>query len=115
MKLLICSADSAVHNRLHFLVTSSDFIFYLVAALPEVRVTPRIQSRRPGEDSLMKCHAVGVPFPKVSHSLFIYLDSSRRRSKSSGSVLFCRHRENWAGPGRAGIDDWINKLVRVRA
>ena len=37
-----------------------------MTALPEVRVTPRIQSRRPGEDSLMKCHAVGVPLPKVS-------------------------------------------------
>ncbi|XP_046440926.1 follistatin-related protein 5-like isoform X3 [Daphnia pulex] len=36
-----------------------------VHTLPEVRVTPRIQSRRPGDDSLMKCHAVGVPFPKV--------------------------------------------------
>ena len=34
-------------------------------AIPQVHVTPRIQSRRPGEDSLMKCHAVGVPFPKV--------------------------------------------------
>ena len=44
------------------------------AAIPQVRVTPRIQSRRPGEDSLMKCHAVGVPFPKVrSFFLSLYL------------------------------------------
>lgn len=36
-----------------------------VYTIPQVRVTPRIQTRRPGDDSLMKCHAIGVPFPKV--------------------------------------------------
>jgi hypothetical protein len=36
-----------------------------VHTVPEVRVTPRIQSRRPGEDAAMLCHVVGQPFPKV--------------------------------------------------
>ncbi|CAG2067962.1 unnamed protein product, partial [Timema podura] len=33
-------------------------------AIPEVKVTPRIQSRRPGEESSMFCHVIGEPFPK---------------------------------------------------
>ena len=37
-----------------------------VHTVPEVRVTPRIQSRRPGEEAAMLCHVVGQPFPKVS-------------------------------------------------
>lgn len=36
-----------------------------VHTIPEVRVTPRIQSKRPGEDATMYCHVVGEPFPKV--------------------------------------------------
>lgn len=36
-----------------------------VHTIPEVKVTPRIQSRRPGEDVSMFCHVVGEPFPKV--------------------------------------------------
>ncbi|XP_049811271.1 follistatin-related protein 5-like isoform X1 [Schistocerca nitens] len=36
-----------------------------VHTIPEVKVTPRIQSRRPGEDASMFCHVVGEPFPKV--------------------------------------------------
>lgn len=35
-------------------------------AVPEVHVTPRIQSKRPGEDASMFCHVAGEPFPKVS-------------------------------------------------
>lgn len=34
-------------------------------AVPEVHVTPRIQSKRPGEDATMLCHVAGEPFPKV--------------------------------------------------
>lgn len=36
-----------------------------VHTIPEVRVTPRIQSKRPEEESSMFCHVVGEPFPKV--------------------------------------------------
>jgi len=38
----------------------------LFTAIPEVKVTPRIQSRRPGKDASMFCHVIGEPFPKVS-------------------------------------------------
>lgn len=36
-----------------------------VHTVPEVHVTPRIQSKRPGEDATMLCHVAGEPFPKV--------------------------------------------------
>lgn len=36
-----------------------------VHTIPEVKVTPRIQSRRPGKDASMFCHVIGEPFPKV--------------------------------------------------
>ncbi|XP_071050414.1 follistatin-related protein 5-like isoform X2 [Onthophagus taurus] len=36
-----------------------------VHTVPEVHVTPRIQSKRPGEDATMYCHVAGEPFPKV--------------------------------------------------
>ncbi|CAG9819352.1 unnamed protein product [Phaedon cochleariae] len=36
-----------------------------VHTVPEVHVTPRIQSKRPGEDASMLCHVAGEPFPKV--------------------------------------------------
>ncbi|XP_014246799.1 follistatin-related protein 5-like isoform X2 [Cimex lectularius] len=36
-----------------------------VHTIPEVKVTPRIQSRRPGEEASMFCHVIGEPFPKV--------------------------------------------------
>ncbi|KAK9693617.1 Sugar efflux transporter for intercellular exchange [Popillia japonica] len=36
-----------------------------VHTVPEVHVTPRIQSKRPGEDAVMYCHVAGEPFPKV--------------------------------------------------
>ncbi|KAL5232841.1 hypothetical protein ACI65C_000251 [Semiaphis heraclei] len=36
-----------------------------VHTLPEVKVTPRIQSRRPGEKTSMFCHVIGEPFPEV--------------------------------------------------
>lgn len=39
---------------------------YCFIALPEVKVTPRIQSRRPGEKTAMFCHVIGEPFPEVS-------------------------------------------------
>ncbi|KAF0767973.1 follistatin-related protein 5 isoform X2 [Aphis craccivora] len=35
-----------------------------VHTLPEVKVTPRIQSRRPGEKTSMFCHVIGEPFPE---------------------------------------------------
>nr|CAD7405746.1 unnamed protein product [Timema cristinae] len=37
-----------------------------VHTIPEVKVTPRIQSRRPGEESSMFCHVIGEPFPKIT-------------------------------------------------
>ncbi|XP_015374342.1 PREDICTED: follistatin-related protein 5-like isoform X1 [Diuraphis noxia] len=36
-----------------------------VHTLPEVKVTPRIQSRRPSEKTSMFCHVIGEPFPEV--------------------------------------------------
>ncbi|KAF6205139.1 hypothetical protein GE061_019306 [Apolygus lucorum] len=36
-----------------------------VHTIPEVKVTPKIQSRRPGEEASMFCHVIGEPFPKV--------------------------------------------------
>lgn len=36
-----------------------------VHTVPEVHVTPRIQSKRPGEEATMFCHVAGEPFPKV--------------------------------------------------
>ncbi|KAI4470266.1 follistatin-related [Holotrichia oblita] len=52
----------------HILTVHSDEITYLIfsfSAVPEVHVTPRIQSKRPGEDAVMYCHVAGEPFPKV--------------------------------------------------
>ncbi|XP_050531611.1 follistatin-related protein 5-like [Daktulosphaira vitifoliae] len=36
-----------------------------VHTIPEVKVTPRIQSRRPSEKTSMFCHVIGEPFPEV--------------------------------------------------
>ncbi|XP_043287172.1 follistatin-related protein 5-like isoform X3 [Venturia canescens] len=36
-----------------------------VHTIPEVRVTPRLQSKRPGEEATMSCHVVGEPLPRV--------------------------------------------------
>ncbi|KAJ8674779.1 hypothetical protein QAD02_010565, partial [Eretmocerus hayati] len=36
-----------------------------VHTIPEVRVTPRLQSKRPGEEATMRCHVVGEPLPRV--------------------------------------------------
>ncbi|XP_049812888.1 follistatin-related protein 5-like [Schistocerca nitens] len=36
-----------------------------VHTTPRVKVTPRIQSKRPGEEATMFCHVIGEPFPKV--------------------------------------------------
>ncbi|XP_031783658.1 follistatin-related protein 5 isoform X2 [Nasonia vitripennis] len=36
-----------------------------VHTTPEVRVTPRLQSKRPGEEAMMRCHVVGEPLPRV--------------------------------------------------
>ncbi|EEB13958.1 conserved hypothetical protein [Pediculus humanus corporis] len=36
-----------------------------VHTVPEVKVTPKIQSKQPGEISSMFCHVVGEPFPSV--------------------------------------------------
>ncbi|XP_012252708.2 follistatin-related protein 5-like isoform X2 [Athalia rosae] len=36
-----------------------------VYTVPEVRVTPRLQSKRPGEEATMWCHVVGEPLPRV--------------------------------------------------
>jgi hypothetical protein len=46
--------------------------FDLFPAVPEVKVTPRIQSRRPGKDASMFCHVIGEPFPKVSLQHLMY-------------------------------------------
>jgi len=43
-----------------------------VHTVPEVKVTPRIQSHRPGEDAVMLCHVVGQPFPKVSDLIIFF-------------------------------------------
>lgn len=43
-------------------------IYVCIAAVPEVKVTPRIQSRRPGEKTSMFCHVIGEPFPEVNAS-----------------------------------------------
>lgn len=55
-----------------FFLVSSTFIKFDVAAVPEVHVTPRIQSKRPGEDATMYCHVAGEPFPKVSVSCLFH-------------------------------------------
>lgn len=44
----------------------------MFTAVPEVHVTPRIQSKRPGEDATMYCHVAGEPFPKVNF-LFVFV------------------------------------------
>ncbi|GIY86560.1 follistatin-related protein 5 [Caerostris extrusa] len=36
-----------------------------IAALPEVHVVPKLQSRAPGELAEMECHVIGVPQPRV--------------------------------------------------
>ncbi|XP_050437468.1 follistatin-related protein 5-like [Adelges cooleyi] len=36
-----------------------------VHTLPEVKVMPKIQSRKPGERTSMFCHVIGEPFPEV--------------------------------------------------
>ncbi|XP_065567373.1 follistatin-related protein 5-like [Artemia franciscana] len=36
-----------------------------VHTLPQVRVTPRLQSKKPGDEAKLECHATGEPFPKV--------------------------------------------------
>lgn len=41
--------------------------------MPEVHVTPRLQSKRPGEDATMFCHVAGEPFPKVSILMLTYI------------------------------------------
>lgn len=46
-----------------YIVYISKMLFF--SAIPDVRVTPRIQSRRPGEEAAMFCHVIGEPFPKV--------------------------------------------------
>ncbi|XP_050305276.1 follistatin-related protein 4-like isoform X2 [Anthonomus grandis grandis] len=38
----------------------------LVNTLPEVRVVPKYQSKRPGEDAEMFCHVSGEPMPNVT-------------------------------------------------
>lgn len=36
-----------------------------VLAVPEVRVTPQFQSKRPKRTAKMRCHVVGEPLPRV--------------------------------------------------
>lgn len=33
--------------------------------MPQVRVMPKIQSRKPGEEATIQCRANGVPLPTV--------------------------------------------------
>lgn len=35
------------------------------SAVPEVRVTPQFQSKRPKGTAKMKCHVIGEPLPRV--------------------------------------------------
>ncbi|XP_017770314.1 PREDICTED: follistatin-related protein 5-like, partial [Nicrophorus vespilloides] len=52
-----------------------------VHTVPEVHVTPRIQSKRPGEDVVMYCHVAGEPFPKVEwlkNDEPLHLDSPKK-------------------------------------
>lgn len=55
------------------------FIFSPFKALPEVKVMPRIQSRRPGEKTSMFCHVIGEPFPEVSMAQDLHLTFIWRR------------------------------------
>ena len=38
---------------------------FSVQAIPEVRVTPRFQSKRLREEAIIKCHVAGEPLPRV--------------------------------------------------
>ncbi|XP_046405288.1 follistatin-related protein 5-like isoform X4 [Ischnura elegans] len=52
-------------NDGHLNINEFYMAFSKLYTIPEVKVTPKIQSRRPGEEAAMFCHVVGEPFPKV--------------------------------------------------
>ncbi|KAL1494445.1 hypothetical protein ABEB36_010043 [Hypothenemus hampei] len=56
-----------------------------VHSLPEVRVMPKIQSKRPGEDAEMYCHVSGEPFPQVE---WLKNDEILRIEENSGKYQF---------------------------
>lgn len=58
-----------IHTYMLFVMFYISKLFFLFSAIPDVRVTPRIQSRRPGEEAAMFCHVIGEPFPKVCMDL----------------------------------------------
>lgn len=58
-----------IHTYMLFVMFYISKLFFLFPAIPDVRVTPRIQSRRPGEEAAMFCHVIGEPFPKVCMDL----------------------------------------------
>lgn len=57
-----------IHTYMLFVMFYISKLFFF-SAIPDVRVTPRIQSRRPGEEAAMFCHVIGEPFPKVCMDL----------------------------------------------
>nr|XP_018913078.1 PREDICTED: follistatin-related protein 5-like isoform X1 [Bemisia tabaci] len=68
-----------------------------VHTVPQVKVTPKIQSRRPGEVASMLCHVVGEPFPKVDwlkNKEPLRLDSPRKYEVvGNGTELRIRNTE----------------------
>lgn len=73
------------------------FLPKIVLALPEVKVTPRIQSRRPGEKTSMFCHVIGEPFPEVRAIFFvIYL------------------RERWRGFNTSFVPTYFTQVVWLK-
>ncbi|XP_059480798.1 follistatin-related protein 5-like isoform X2 [Neocloeon triangulifer] len=65
-----------------------------VHTVPEVKVTPRIQSRRPGEDAAMLCHVVGQPFPKVEwlkNDEPLRMEAGKYEMVGNGTELRVRH------------------------
>ncbi|GAB6019625.1 hypothetical protein CHUAL_001187 [Chamberlinius hualienensis] len=55
-----------------------------VETVPQVRVMPRIQSRKPGEEVTIKCHANGVPLPSVH---WLKNDEELKMAKQKYSVV----------------------------
>ncbi|XP_065341205.1 follistatin-related protein 5-like isoform X2 [Cloeon dipterum] len=65
-----------------------------VHTVPEVKVTPRIQSRRPEEDAAMLCHVVGQPFPKVEwlkNDEPLRMEAGKYEMVGNGTELRVRH------------------------
>jgi len=78
--------------QLIFLRFHTFFIFFILA-LPEVKVMPRIQSRRPGERTSMFCHVIGEPFPEVNDTVprsgYIFFQSRLPWSLVDLTIVVC--------------------------